>query len=102
MSAYSAIQNAMRLQALRASSWRTETRVGIVQNYNQNNYSVKVSLLPDGILTGNIPLAALWVGNGWGMYCAPSIGDQVSVSFFEGSSEAAYAELRFYNNLNRP
>ena len=96
------LTNAMRLQALRARSARFETRLGTVQNYDPTNYCVKVELLPDQILTGNIPLAALWVGNHWGLYCPPSLGDLVAVTFFDGSLDTGYAELRFFNNVDRP
>jgi uncharacterized protein involved in type VI secretion and phage assembly len=94
--------NAIRLQVARAVAERFHSRTGTVQNYDPVNYCVKVLLLPEEILTGNIPLASTWVGNGWGMFCPPSIGDQVVVTFLNGSLDAGYAELRFYDNNNRP
>lgn len=94
--------NAMRLQAARVAASRFETQHGIVENYDPVHYCVKVSLQPEGTLTGYIPLASAWVGNGWGMFAPPSIGDVIAVTFFNGSLDTGYAELRFYNNNNQP
>jgi phage baseplate assembly protein V len=97
-----ASKNAMRLQAQRAMAGIAHTRAGIVTGYNPNTYAVKVTLQPQGIQTSWIPLAASWVGNNWGMFAAPSIGDMVTVSFFDGGLESGYAELRLFNNEERP
>jgi phage baseplate assembly protein V len=94
--------NAMRLQALRALSDKVSTLTGIVTNYDPNKYAVKVTLQPDGVKTGYIPLAAYWVGNGWGLFMPPNIGDQISVTFEDGNLNAGFAESRFYNAANVP
>jgi phage baseplate assembly protein V len=96
------LANAMRLQALRALSDKVTTLTGNVTNYDPNRYAVKVTLQPDNISTGYIPLAAHWVGNGWGLFMPPNIGDQVSVTFEGGNLNAGFAESRFYNAGNLP
>lgn len=97
------LQNAMRLQAqAAAASSRAEPRIGLVSGYDPNRYAVKVTLQPEGNETGWIPLGAVWVGNGWGLFAPPSLGDQVEVSFLEGSSEAGCALLRFFNDVDQP
>jgi phage baseplate assembly protein V len=97
-----AINNAMRLQALRAVGTKTHSRLGIITGYDPNKYSVKVSLQPEGIATGFIRFAAAWVGNGWGLFAPPSINDPVSVIFIDGELTASYAECCFFNNALVP
>ena len=93
--------NAMRLQAQRAMADQADTSVGLITSYEPATFSVKVALQPDGILTGWLPLCSPWIGNGWGMFCAPSIGDMVAVHFFGGDLEAGFVEGRLYNDVDR-
>ena len=94
--------NQVRIQAQAALSDRSSVKTGLVSGYDATNYSVKVTLQPENIETGWLPLLSPWVGNGWGMFCAPSIGDMVEVQFEQGGAEAAFACMRFYNNTDRP
>jgi phage baseplate assembly protein V len=94
--------NEMRKQAQMANSNVSMPKTGIVSGYDQTNYSVKVMLQPEGIETGWLPLLSPWVGNGWGMFCPPSIDDMIDVHFEQGSSEAGFAMLRFFNDVERP
>lgn len=94
--------NAMRLQAQRAMADQADTCVGLITSYEPATFSVKVTLQPDGILTGWLPLCSPWIGNGWGMFAAPSIGDMVAVHFFGGDLEAGFVEGRLYNDIDRP
>ncbi|WP_159098899.1 phage baseplate assembly protein V [Aquabacterium olei] len=94
--------NTMRLQALMANAGRGVTRLGTVTSYNPNDYSVKVSLQPEGVETGWIPLGSPWVGNGWGLFSPPAVGDMVHVEFQEGHPEAGIASLRLFSDEDRP
>ncbi|MFC3111407.1 phage baseplate assembly protein V [Undibacterium arcticum] len=94
--------NAMRMQAVQAMGERASTRLGTVQSYDPGNYAVRVALQPEGNLTGWIPLLSPWVGNGWGMFCPPTIGDLVEVQFQEADHDAPMSCMRFYNDKNRP
>ena len=49
--------------------------------------TVRVQLQPEGVLTGWLPVLSVWVGNGWGVSCPPSPGDQVLVLPQEGDAE---------------
>ncbi len=95
------LKNAMRLQALRTQAGREVVRVGIVAGYDPNTYSATVTLLPDQITTGWLPIASPWIGNQWGLFCPPNVGDMVSVAFFEGHLEAGFVELRFWNAVDQ-
>lgn len=77
-------------------------RVGTVASYDPSNYTVKVTLQPEGATTGWMPLVSAWVGNGWGMFSPPSIGDQIEVQFHDGDFDAGVACQRFFNDQARP
>jgi phage baseplate assembly protein gpV len=96
------LTNQMRRAAQEAASSQATTRQGIVTSYDPGTYAVKVELQPDGTLTGWIPLKSPWVGNGWGMFCPPSIGDAVEVDFQEADGGVGSAGWRFYNDQDRP
>jgi uncharacterized protein involved in type VI secretion and phage assembly len=63
---------------------------------------VKVEIQPDGVLTGWLPLKSAWVGNGWGIFFAPSIGDAVEVDFQEADGGVGTVGWRFFNDAERP
>lgn len=97
-----ALQNAMRLQALRSAGIKITSRLGLVTGYKPNKYAVKVSLQPEGVQTGFIRVAAAWLGAGWGMYAPPSIGDQVAVIFIDGDVSAGFAVCGLFDNAHAP
>lgn len=94
--------NAMRLQAIQAMGERATTRLGTVKSYDSGNYAVRVAIQPEGNLTGWIPLLSPWVGNGWGMFCPPSVGDLVEMQFQEADHDAALSCMRLFNDQTRP
>jgi uncharacterized protein involved in type VI secretion and phage assembly len=79
-----------------------DVKMGVVRSYSPDRFAVQVDLQPEGVSTGWIPLKSPFVGNGWGMFCAPSIGDVVEVDFQEGDGGVPRAGLRFFNDDNRP
>ncbi|MEA5115963.1 MAG: phage baseplate assembly protein V [Geobacteraceae bacterium] len=94
--------NHMRHQAERYHSTIAKTRFGTVDSVNPANYSCKVKIQPEGLLTGWLPIASPWVGNNWGLFCLPMSGDMVDVHFDGGDLEAGYVSQRFYNDEDRP
>jgi phage baseplate assembly protein gpV len=102
MSGIRRLHNAMRAAGLGASNaHRADPQMGLVTGYDPARYAVKVTLQPSGTITGWIPLGALWVGAGWGMYAPPSLGDMVEVTFTDGHIEAGNAGLKFYNDVDQ-
>jgi phage baseplate assembly protein gpV len=96
------IAAAMRTQALMAQNSSAATHTGTVSSYDPASYSVKVLLHPDNIETNWLPLLCPWVGNGWGMFAPPSIGDMIEVAYVNNDPNTGIAALRFYNDINRP
>ena len=94
--------NVMRAQSKMADNGRAQTRFGLVSSYDPANYSAKVILQPDGLETGWLPVLSMWVGNGWGLFAPPSVGDMVEVGFIQDDSEAGFVNLRGFNDTDRP
>lgn len=94
--------NAMRGIASAAVQGRASTRIGLVSAYDPNRYAVKVRFPPDDVETGWIPLRALQVGDGFGIYAAPNIGDQITVEFQDGAQDAGVAGGTLFNDEDVP
>lgn len=93
------LQNAIRMQAIASANLRAHPKIGTITGYDPAKQAVKVTLQPEGNETGWLPLGSTWVGNGWGMVCAPNLGTQVEVAFVDGNNEAGSANLRFFSNV---
>lgn len=96
------LQNAMRLQALRAMAGLVVSRIGIVTSYDPKTFSAKVNIQPEQILTGWLPVSSQWIGNGWGMFAPPNVHDMVEVLFIDGRIDAGTVIGRFYNGEDLP
>jgi phage baseplate assembly protein V len=94
--------NAVRLQVQRAMSSIVTSRPGSIKSFDPNTMTAVVELQPDGDLTGWLPVASAWIGNGWGMFAPPNIDDLVDVVFINGDINAGVIEGRFYNQQNKP
>lgn len=96
--------NMIRMQAATVMSGLSMTDIGIVTGYDSTNYLVTVELYPSdstsgapALQTGWIPLFTPWVGNGWGLFAPPNIGDIIEVHYQAGSLQNGYAGLRSFN-----
>lgn len=101
--------NMMRIQASIVNNSRTLTSLGSVIAYDPVKYLVQVQLYPEdaasgapALQTGWIPLFSQWVGNGFGLFMAPNIGDIIEVHYPEGSLQNGYAGLRTFNLMSLP
>jgi phage baseplate assembly protein gpV len=94
--------NVARREAERVMSRLALPKTGIVSGYDPANYSAKVTLQPQGVETGWLPVRTPWAGNGWGLFCPPDIGDEVEVQFQEGGKQAGYVALRAFGDRFRP
>jgi phage baseplate assembly protein gpV len=62
-------------------------RFGIVTSVDPATATARVTLQPEAVLTGWLPLLSPWAGAGWGLFAPPSPGDQVLVIPQEGDAE---------------
>ena len=79
-----------------------QPRIGIVESYNPNNATVRLTVQPNGVLTGWLPLMGLSVGSGWGVICPPAIGAQVIYVCQEGSSQDGVVIGGVWSSANLP
>lgn len=64
-----------------------QPRFAIVTSVDPVRYAARVSLQPEGVLTGWLPVLSPWVGPGWGIASLPQPGTQVLVLAQEGDAE---------------
>jgi Type VI secretion system/phage-baseplate injector OB domain len=103
MSWLNRLRNHIRQEAQRATSDLSLPRAAIVTgSIDPARYSARVLLQPEGTLTGYLPIASQWVGNGWGMFCLPSPGDVVDVIFQQGGHGAGVIVGRQFNAKAQP
>lgn len=81
---------------------RAQPRMGLVSSYDPDRYAVKVKLQPEGIETGWMPLTSLSVGNKFGIFSPPALGDQIFIAFLEGSGGSPVAVGGVYSDEDRP
>ncbi len=79
--------NALKGQGANQDQTSGTPRFGIVTSVDTTTATARVTLQPEGVLSGWLPLLTPWVGNGWGLVCPPSPGDQVLVIPQEGDAE---------------
>ena len=81
------VLNALKAQAGAMDAVQGQPRFGLVSSVDPNQFTARVQLQPEGVLSGWLPILSAWVGNGWGMVALPSPGDQVVVLAQEGHAE---------------
>lgn len=86
----SALRAEMAQLAQMAARGLGPLRLGLVSSFDGRvgAYAVKVRIQPDDVETGWLPIATLLPGSAWGIYAAPSVGDQAIVLFQEGDGLA--------------
>jgi phage baseplate assembly protein gpV len=102
--------NNIRAQAARQAQLIANSRMGIVTSYDPAKYACIVQIMPEGAypaegetgLSGWLPVQTIWSGPGWGVYCPPSVGDQVFVSHVEGDPGSGQIIGRVYDASHLP
>jgi hypothetical protein len=80
----------------------SQPRFGTVTSVDPATATAKVTLQPEGVLTGWLPVLSPWVGAGWGLHCPPSPGDQVLVVAQEGDAEHGLIVGRAFSSAQAP
>jgi phage baseplate assembly protein gpV len=94
--------NAIKFHATALDARQAESRFATVTSVDTTKAMVRVSIRPEGVLTGWLPLLASWTGSGWGMVCPPSPGDQVFVLFQEGDANHGVVVGRAFSSAQMP
>ena len=81
------LMNALKGQSAAQDQSTGAPRFGLVTSVDPATATARVTLQPEGVLTGWLPILTPWAGNGWGLVCPPSPGDQVLVIPQEGDAE---------------
>lgn len=94
--------NAQKRLAARQAGLRGQPRMGIVTSYNQHDGTAKVTIQPEGTLTGWLPVLSQSVGSGWGIHVPLKTGEQVMVLMHEGDSDNGVVIGRCYSDKMQP
>jgi phage baseplate assembly protein gpV len=81
---------------------RGQPRFGVITSFDPSSYAARVTLQPEGVLSGWLPVLSSWIGAGWGLACPPSPGDQVLILPQEGNAEHGIVVGRAYSEQVRP
>ncbi len=79
--------NLVKSHASQLDQGWAQPRLATISSVDPATYTARVTVQPEGLLSGWLPVTGTWVGNGWGMACAPMPGDQVVVLWQEGDAE---------------
>jgi hypothetical protein len=77
----------MNAQAARRDHRRAQPRFGTVSSFDPASFTARVTIQPEGVVSGWLPVLVPWVGAGWGMAAPPCPGEQVLVLWQEGDAE---------------
>lgn len=81
------LSNAERAAMQRLLAERAAMRYAVVTNYDPKTHMAMVKVMPEEIVSGWLPIAVQWVGNSFGLYVGPNVGDQVIVVHVEGDPD---------------
>lgn len=77
-------------------------RFGLVTSVDPASATARVTLQPEGVLSGWLPVLSPWVGSGWGAWSPPSPGDQVMILAQEGDAEHGVIIGRAFSDSDPP
>ncbi len=79
--------NSLKAQAGAQDLTAGRPRFGTVVSVDPKRHAAKVSLQPEGVVTGWLPVLSPWVGAGWGLCVPPMQGQQVLVLPQDGEGD---------------
>jgi phage baseplate assembly protein gpV len=98
----SALLNAHKLAAQGIAARTAAPRYGVVQSVDPANHAAKVTVQPEGVLTGWLPVLTHSMGNGWGVVSLPQPGTQVMLTPQEGDGEEWAVSGRLFDTAALP
>ncbi len=94
--------NHLKSQAAQMDQGWAQPRLAVVTSVDPATLTVRVTVQPEGVLSGWLPVASAWIGAGWGLACPPSPGDQVIVIWQEGDAEQGIVLGRLWSSSTAP
>jgi hypothetical protein len=94
--------NAVKGHAGALDQGQGQPRFATVASFDPQTYTARVTLQPEGVLSGWLPVLASWIGGGWGMVAPPAPGDQVLVIPQEGQAEHGVIVGRAFSDQAQP
>ena len=91
--------NIIKAHAARLDQATAQPRLGVVTSVDPSTSTARVTIQPEGVLSGWLPVASPWVGANWGLVCPPTPGDQVVVLWQEGDAENGIVIGRLWSNV---
>lgn len=79
--------NSLKAQAAALDGAKGRPRFATVVSVDPARHAARVTLQPEGVMTGWLPVLSPWVGAGWGMAAPPMPGQQVLVLPQDGEGE---------------
>jgi phage baseplate assembly protein gpV len=77
-------------------------RRGLVTSYQATPPMAKVTLQPEDIELGWLPVLSQWVGNGWGIVAPLQVDDQVALIAEEGDGQNFAIIGRYFSDVDAP
>lgn len=98
---YNHLANAIKRHATSLDGRTAQTRAGNVTSVSPDGTAVKVTILPDGMTTGWVPVSHIGVGANT-IIAPPNVGDFVAVQPHEGDAENWIMTGRLFNTQQPP
>jgi uncharacterized protein involved in type VI secretion and phage assembly len=97
-----AFLNGIKAHATMAARSIGAPRFGILENYDPKTATGRVTLQPDNVLTGWLPIVSPWGGDGWGDVAHFTTGEQVCVIQHEGDGDNGIILGRVCSDAEQP
>jgi hypothetical protein len=100
---FEAIHNVVRREVQKVMAMYKFTSAGEVDSWDPDKHVAKIKLKPSGTITGWLPVGGgIGAGKGRGFAHGLTKGDQVAVTFYDGSLLNGIITHRFWSDKDKP
>lgn len=96
------VLNAIKRHVAAAIGQVGQPKIGVVTSVDPSTYTARVTIQPEGVLSGWLPIGTAMVGGGYGVVSTPSPGEQVLLLPTEGNTEHAVIIARIFSQTATP
>lgn len=96
------VLNAIKRHVAAAIGQVGQPKIGVVTSVDPSTYTARVTIQPEGVLSGWLPIGTAMVGGGYGVVSTPSPGEQVLLLPTEGNTEHAVIIARIFSQAATP